>query len=85
MRLVKDVVEIYRTNIFAGALVDLWFTDYEENALVINLMVTRGSGLSPVGSRASGEDSFTRLPVEALMRMFITLTTYCLRREMEET
>jgi len=40
---VKDVVEIYREEGFAGALVDLWFTDYRGNSLVIDLYVTRDS------------------------------------------
>jgi len=43
VRLVKDVVEIYREEGFAGALVDLWFTDYRGNSLVIDLYVTRDS------------------------------------------
>ncbi len=41
LRLVKDVVDVYREEGFAGALVDLWFTDYRGNALVIDLYVTR--------------------------------------------
>ena len=43
VRLVKDVVEIRRREGFAGALVDLWFTDYRGNSLVIDLYVTRDS------------------------------------------
>ena len=47
VRLVKDVVEVYRAEGFAGALVDLWFTDGRGNALVLDLYVTRDYAPEP--------------------------------------
>ena len=47
VRLVKDVVEVCRAEGFAGALVDLWFTDGRGNALVLDLYVTRDYAPEP--------------------------------------